>query len=390
MYQVKTYNAIAPAGLAAFTADYRINQGQEPDAYMIRSVDLHGQAFPASLKVIARCGAGFNNIPLGQATKAGIAVFNTPGGNANAVKELVIAMMIATQRNLFAAAKWSAQAPAGADVTLQTEKQKNRFNGTELAGKKLAVLGLGHVGSLVANAGVDLGMQVIGYDPYLSVESAWRLSPQVQQARTLKETVADADFITVHVPKTEKTTGLIGAREIASFKPGAVLLNYSRLGIVDDGAVLPALAGGQIKHYCTDFSNAAILQQAGVTITPHIGGSTKEGEANCARLAAQEIMAYLETGSTINAVNLPNVKAPFAGAARLAIIHQNILNMLGQITAAIAKFKLNIENLVNRARGQAAYTLVDLAQLPAEQGQAVVKALQKIPAVYRVRLLSAP
>jgi D-3-phosphoglycerate dehydrogenase len=365
MYQIKTYNAIAAAGLAAFTADYGINLGQEPDAYMIRSIDLHGHDFPASLKVIARCGAGFNNIPLEQATKAGIAVFNTPGGNDNAVKELVIAMMIATQRNLFAAVDWSAHAPAGADVTLRSEKQKNQFNGTELAGKKLAVLGLGNIGSLVANAAVHLGMLVTGYDPFLSVESAWQLSPQVQQAQTLQETVADADFITMHVPKTQETTGLIGAREIASFKPNAVLLNYSRLGIVDNQAVLQALDSGQIKHYCTDFSEAQILHKPGITITPHIGGSTKEGEANCARQAAQEITAYLQTGSTLNSVNLPNVSAPFAGAARLTIIHQNIPNMLGQITSVIANFKLNIENLVNRARGQVAYTLVDLAALPA-------------------------
>lgn len=388
MFQIKTYNAIAQAGLNEFDDHYQINTGKDADAYMIRSVDLHDADFPDELKVIARCGAGFNNIPLTKASEQGIAVFNTPGGNANAVKELVIALMIATSRKLIQASEWSANAKPGADITLRTEKQKTQFNGTEVKGKRLAVIGMGHVGSLVANAAIDLGMDVIGYDPYLSVESAWNLSRSVQRAKTIKEVVAGADFITVHVPKNEETTGLIGADEIAAFKPGAILFNYSRIGIVENKAVLPALENGQISHYCTDFSDEQILNNDQVTITPHIGGSTVEAENNCARIAAHEIMDYLTTGSTINSVNLPNVDAPFASPYRFTIIHRNIPNMLGQITTAIAQVGLNIENLVNRSRDDFAYTIVDVSDLTAEQADQVVQKLTAVPAVGRVRLIT--
>lgn len=247
---------------------------------------------------------------------------------------------------------------------------------------------MGHVGSLVANAAIDLGMDVIGYDPYLSVESAWNLSRNVQRAKTIKEVVAGADFITVHVPKNEETTGLIGADEIAAFKPGAILFNYSRIGIVENKAVLPALENGQISHYCTDFSDEQILNNDQVTITPHIGGSTVEAENNCAQIAAHEIMDYLTTGSTINSVNLPNVDAPFASPYRFTIIHRNIPNMLGQITTAIAQVGLNIENLVNRSRDDFAYTIVDVSDLTAEQADQVVKKLTAVPAVGRVRLIT--
>ncbi|KRK59901.1 D-isomer specific 2-hydroxyacid dehydrogenase [Limosilactobacillus antri DSM 16041] len=354
---------------------------------MIRSVDLHDHQFPAALKVIARCGAGFNNIPLERATEQGIAVFNTPGGNANAVKELVVALLIASSRNLLQAAQWSAQAAPGADITLRTEQQKTKFNGQEIIGRRLAVIGLGHVGSLVANAGVALGMEVVGYDPYLSVESAWNLAREVKRTATIEEAIAGADFITVHVPKNEETTGLIGAAELRLMKKTAVLLNYSRLGIVDNAAVVAALANGNCQHYCTDFSEEQILNNPGITITPHIGGSTHEAEASCSQIAAREIMDYLATGNTVNSVNLPNVQAPFAGPYRLTIIHRNIPNMLGQITTAIAGAGLNIENLLNRARGDFAYTIVDVNQMTPAIERAVLAALDKIPAVSRVRLI---
>lgn len=388
MFNVKTYNAIAQQGLAEFTADYQVNQaGAAPDAYMIRSVDLHDHQFPAALKVIARCGAGFNNIPLERATKQGIAVFNTPGGNANAVKELVVALLIASSRNLLQAAQWSAQAAPGADITLRTEQQKTKFNGQEIIGRRLAVIGLGHVGSLVANAGVALGMEVVGYDPYLSVESAWNLAREVKRTATIEEAIAGADFITVHVPKNEETTRLIGAAELRLMKKTAVLLNYSRLGIVDNAAVVAALANGNCQHYCTDFSEEQILNNPGITITPHIGGSTHEAEASCSQIAAREIMDYLATGNTVNSVNLPNVQVPFAGPYRLTIIHRNIPNMLGQITTAIAGAGLNIENLLNRARGDFAYTIVDVNQMTPAIERAVLAALGKVPAVSRVRLI---
>lgn len=388
MYQIKTYNAIAKQGLAVFGDNYQINhENVAPDAYMIRSVDLHDHQFPKGLKVIARCGAGFNNIPLQKASEAGIAVFNTPGGNANAVKELIVGMMIATNRNFVAAVDWSAKAAPGADITLRTEKQKTQFKGQELLGKKLAVIGMGHVGSLVANAAVDLGMDVIGYDPYLSVESAWNLSREVKRAATIDEVVAGADFVTVHVPKNEETTGLIGPRELDQMKPTTVLLNYSRLGIVDNAATIAALAAGQLRHYCTDFSEEQILGNERITITPHIGGSTAEAEANCSRIAAHEICEYLTTGNTVNSVNLPNVKVPFASPYRITVIHRNIPNMLGQITTIIAQAGLNIENLVNRSRGDYAYTMVDVTELDEATAAKVLATLGGIRAVSRVRLI---
>lgn len=386
MYHVKTYNAIAPAGLATLSDQYRVNQPQAaPDAYMIRSVDLHEHDFPASLKVIARCGAGFNNIPLARASAAGIAVFNTPGGNANAVKELVLAMMIAANRNLIAAAEWTQQVAAGADITL--EAKKSQFNGQEIAGKKLAVIGTGHVGSLVANAGEALGMEVVGYDPYLSVESAWNLSRNVHRAATLAEAVAGADFVTVHVPKNEETTGMIDAGLLAQLKPTAVLLNFARLGIVDNEAAVAALNAGRLRWYLTDFSDATLQGHPRVVILPHLGGSTVEAEANCAKLAAQELMTFLETGNVVNSVNLPNVSAPFASDQRLTLIHQNIPNMLGQISTVIANAGINIENLVNRSRGDYAYTMVDVASMPPTAAEGLVATLGQIEAVSRIRLL---
>ena len=388
MYQIKTYNAIAQAGLDEFTADYQINNPEaQPDAYMIRSVDLHDHEFPKSLKVIARCGAGFNNIPLDKALANGTVVFNTPGGNSNAVKELVVASMIMASRNIIAAVQWSANAKPGADITLRTEKQKTSFNGTELLGKRIAVIGMGHVGSLVANAAVDLGMDVIGYDPYLSVESAWQLESQVKRAQTRADAITGADFVTVHVPKNEETTGLIGTEELKHFKHGAVLLNYSRLGIVDNAAAVKALADGTLKKYYTDFSEAQILNNPDIVIMPHIGGSTVEAEVKCAQIAAHEIMTYLETGNIKNSVNLPDVAAPFASPDRFTLIHKNIPNMLGQISTFMADEGINIENLVNRSRGNYAYTMLDVSNLTPATAQKVIDRLSQVDAITRVRLI---
>jgi len=257
MYQIKTYNAIAQAGLDAFTTDYQLNQSDDPDAYLIRSVDLHHQTLPKSLKVIARAGAGVNNVPLEAATANGTAVFNTPGSNANAVKELIIALLIIASRNLMAAANYSAQ-HTEADVSQRTEHDKTKFNGTELLGKTLAVIGLGHVGSLVANAALGLGMHVIGYDPYLSADAAWNIAKQVQRADSIETAVKNADYVTVHVPKEEDTLNLLGASELAAMQPQVQLFNYSRGGIVDNGAVLDALKAGRLAHYYTDFGEPRI------------------------------------------------------------------------------------------------------------------------------------
>lgn len=323
MYEVKTFNAIAQVGLDTFTDDFAINQTDDPDAYLIRSVNLLKENLPESLKTIVRAGAGVNNIPLGRATEQGIAVFNTPGSNANAVKELVISLMIATVRNLFAANDYSNK-HTEADVSQRTEKDKTKFNGTELAGKHLAVIGLGHVGSLVANAALSLGMKVTGYDPYLSANAAWRINNRVKRVDTLKKVLKNADFVTVHVPKNNETTDLISTKEINEMKDGAILFNYSRIGIVNNQAVVKALRNQKLVHYCTDFGEPIIADHEKITITPHIGGSTLEAESNGAVQGANTVMNYLENGDTTNCVNLPNMQVPFETTYRVTVIHQNV------------------------------------------------------------------
>lgn len=386
MYQIKTYNAIAQAGLDTFTTDYALNQSDQPDAYLIRSVDLHQQTLPKSLKVIARAGAGVNNIPLDAATDNGTAVFNTPGSNANAVKELIIALLVIASRNLMAAANYSAE-HTEADVSQRTEHDKTKFNGTELLGKTLAVIGLGHVGSLVANTALTLGMNVIGYDPYLSADAAWNISKQVQRAATLEMAVSHADYVTVHVPKSEDSLNLVGAAELKAMPVGVQLFNYSRGGIVDNGAVLDAIQTGQVGHYYTDFGEPRLANQAAVTVTPHIGGSTIEAEVNGATQAARTIMTYLETGNVQYAINLPDLTVPFNAAYRFTVIHQNVPNMVSQITSKLADAGLNIATMANAAKHHTAYTIIDVDDLDHDSSQYLIDALNKIPAVYRVRLL---
>jgi len=386
MYEVKTFNAIAKAGLDAFTTDFGINQTDEPDAYLIRSVNLLQADLPDSLKTIVRAGAGVNNVPLGRATAQGIAVFNTPGSNANAVKELVISLMIATARNLFEAHNYSDE-HTEADVSQRTEKDKTKFNGTELAGKRLAVIGLGNVGSLVANAALALGMKVIGYDPYLSANAAWRINNRVKRVDSIKNAVKSADFVTVHVPKNNETIGLLGTKEITEMKDGAVLFNYSRIGIVDNKAAVKAIRSQKISHYCTDFGEPIIADQEKITITPHIGGSTLEAETNGAVQGANTVMNYLEEGDTTHCVNLPNMQVPFETAYRVTVIHQNVPNMVGQISTQIANREINIENMANAAKEKVAYTIIDVDDLQGKDQDALITALESIKEVYKVRVI---
>lgn len=386
MYQIKTYNAIAPVGLNTFTTDYALNQSEHPDAYLIRSVNLHDELLPASLKVIVRAGAGVNNIPIKQATANGTAVFNTPGSNANAVKELIIGLLIMASRNLLAATTYSAQ-HAEADISQRTEHDKTQFNGIELTGKTLAVIGLGHVGSLVANAALNLGMNVIGYDPYLSADAAWNIAKQVQRAATLPDAVKNADFVTVHVPKNADTHHLIDEKALTAMRAGVQLFNYSRLGIVDNMAVISALTTKQVAHYYTDFGETQLAEHPAVTVTPHIGGSTIEAEINGATQAAHTIMTYLETGNVHAAINLPDLNVPFNAAYRFTIIHQNVPNMVSQITAKLATANLNIATMANAAKNQTAYTIIDVDDLQQLSQTDLITELNKIPAVIRVRLL---
>ncbi|MBD9204860.1 3-phosphoglycerate dehydrogenase [Lactobacillus ruminis] len=386
-FDVKTYNVIAQEGIDVFPKDsYTVNQTEKPDALLIRSQDMHKTAFGTNVLAIARAGAGFNNIPLVKCTDQGTVVFNTPGSNANAVKELVVALLILAARPVIPAIQW-ARKMGGADVSLQTEKGKNHFDGTELQGKRIGVIGLGSVGSKVARAAYDLGMDVVGYDPYISVEHAWRLSNDIPRAESLDDVLNDSDYVTIHIPYTEQNRNLISAKELAKMKDGAVLLNYSRGGIVNDHDVCEALDSGKLRLFMTDFSSPEVLNHDKTVVTPHLGGTTEEAEVNGAKQAARTLRKYLETGNIVNSVNFPTVEMPFEAPLRLTLIHQNIPNMVGRITTILANREINIDNMINRSRDKIAYTVIDAAALSEEQVEELEKELMTIPEVIRVRAL---
>ncbi|WP_270351872.1 phosphoglycerate dehydrogenase [Ligilactobacillus ruminis] len=386
-FDVKTYNVIAQEGIDVFPKDsYTVNQTEKPDALLIRSQDMHKTAFGTNVLAIARAGAGFNNIPLVKCTDQGTVVFNTPGSNANAVKELVVALLILAARPVIPAIQW-AKKMGGADVSLQTEKGKNHFDGTELQGKRIGVIGLGSVGSKVARAAYDLGMEVVGYDPYISVEHAWRLSNDIPRAESLDDVLNDSDYVTIHIPYTEQNRNLISAKELAKMKDGAVLLNYSRGGIVNDHDVCEALDSGKLRLFMTDFSSPEVLNHDKTVVTPHLGGTTEEAEVNGAKQAARTLRKYLETGNIVNSVNFPTVEMPFEAPLRLTLIHKNIPNMVGRITTILANREINIDNMINRSRDKIAYTVIDAAALSEEQVKELEKELMTIPEVIRVRAL---
>ena len=386
-FDVKTYNVIAQEGIDVFPKDsYTVNQTEKPDALLIRSQDMHKTAFGTNVLAIARAGAGFNNIPLVKCTDQGTVVFNTPGSNANAVKELVVALLILAARPVIPAIQW-ARKMGGADVSLQTEKGKNHFDGTELQGKRIGVIGLGSVGSKVARAAYDLGMDVVGYDPYISVEHAWRLSNDIPRAESLDDVLNDSDYVTIHIPYTEQNRNLISAKELAKMKDGAVLLNYSRGGIVNDHDVCEALDSSKLRLFMTDFSSPEVLNHDKTVVTPHLGGTTEEAEVNGAKQAARTLRKYLETGNIVNSVNFPTVEMPFEAPLRLTLIHQNIPNMVGRITTILANREINIDNMINRSRDKIAYTVIDAAALSEEQVEELEKELMTIPEVIRVRAL---
>ena len=386
-FDVKTYNVIAQEGIDVFPKDsYTVNKTEKPDALLIRSQDMHKTAFGTNVLAIARAGAGFNNIPLVKCTDQGTVVFNTPGSNANAVKELVVALLILAARPVIPAIQW-AKKMGGADVSLQTEKGKNHFDGTELQGKRIGVIGLGSVGSKVARAAYDLGMDVVGYDPYISVEHAWRLSNDIPRAESLDDVLNDSDYVTIHIPYTEQNRNLISAKELAKMKDGAVLLNYSRGGIVNDHDVCEALDSGKLRLFMTDFSSPEVLNHDKTVVTPHLGGTTEEAEVNGAKQAARTLRKYLETGNIVNSVNFPTVEMPFEAPLRLTLIHKNIPNMVGRITTILANREINIDNMINRSRDKIAYTVIDAAALSEEQVEELEKELMTIPEVIRVRAL---
>jgi D-3-phosphoglycerate dehydrogenase len=386
-YRILTLNAISPLGLDRLPASrYQVGkQFDAPDAILVRSADMHKMAMPASVRAIGRAGAGTNNIPVVELSKRGVPVFNAPGANANAVKELVLAALLMAARNLLPALAYvGALDPRAADLDKQVEDGKKQFAGIELPNRTLGVVGLGAIGSLVAGTALKLGMKVIGFDPEITVDAAWRLPASVRRANSIEELLKQSDFVSLHVPLLPATRGLLNETRIAALKPGAVLLNFARDALVEDAAVAAALTAGRIKSYMTDFPNAALLGVPGVVAFPHLGASTAEAEDNCAVMVVDQLRAYLEEGSIVNAVNFPNVEMARESPYRVAVANANVPNLLGQISTALAQAGLNIHNMVNKSRGEVAYTLVDVdSPIPA----AAVDALAAIDGVLAVRLI---
>lgn len=361
--QIKTLNNIAESGLNVFNKEnYSIdNDSENPDAILLRSFNMHTLELGDNLKAIARAGAGVNNIPVENCTERGIVVFNTPGANANAVKEIVLTSLMASSRNLFDGITWTkALADEGDQIPKLVEAGKKQFVGKEIKGKTLGVIGLGAIGALVANDALDLDMDVIGYDPYISVDLAWKLSRNVKRAMTLEQVFANADYITVHVPVVESTKGMFNAEAFKLMKPGVHILNFSRGELVNEADMIDALESGIVGKYITDFPNENVLKMKNTVCIPHLGASTEESEENCAIMAARQMKEFLETGNIKNSVNFPNAYLEYTGKRRLAVFHKNVPNMVGQITSAVSNYNLNIADMVNRSRGDFAYTMIDI------------------------------
>jgi len=387
MFQIKTFNAIAPEGLQRLEKEkYAINESDQPQGILLRSQKLHDYAFPESVLGIARAGAGTNNIPVKACTEKGIVVFNTPGANANAVKELVIASLLLSVRPILRGAQW-VQTLSGDNVEEQAEAQKSQFAGTELEGKKLGIIGLGSIGAMVANDAYRLGMEVVGYDPYVSVDTAWTISRRVKRANDISEVFSTCDFITVHVPLMENTHHLVGEAELAKMKPTTKLFNFSRKEIVDTDAVLRALKADRLAGYTTDFADEQLLHNEKVLVLPHLGASTEEAEVNCAKMAARTLKKFLEFGTIKRSVNFPTVEMAFHSPYRLTIINRNVPNMLGQISSIIAESGINIDNMLNRGREDFASTLADVASEDEALLNQLADKLRENENIVRVRVI---
>ena len=389
MYKIQTLNAISNIIHTQLSADkYTVSKDEPiPDAILVRSAAMHDMTFGSQLLAIGRAGAGVNNIPIDRCSKEGIVVFNTPGANANAVAELVIAGLLMSGRNIAGGIAWAKTLKGqGAEVAKLVEKGKSQFVGPEMRGKTLGVIGLGAIGAIVANAASrGLGMNVVGYDPFISVESAWSLSTSVHRAASADDVLAQADYVTFHIPLNDKTRGTINADMIAKMKDGAGILNFSRGELADVAAVKEALASGKLSSYVTDFPSDDLLDVEHVVCIPHLGASTPESEENCASMAAAEIRDYIEKGSIHNSVNFPEVLLAEPEAARVLVLHENIPNMVSTITAAAAKEGLNIENMLNRSKKDMAVTVMEMAELPSQNALDV---LAQVPGIIRVRVFS--
>ena len=387
MYQYHCLNAISDVGLKIFDDNYeKVETMDNADAVLVRSAAMHDMELGEHVKVIARAGAGVNNIPLTKCADQGIVVFNTPGANANAVKELVIAGMFLASRDIIGGTNWVQSERMNDDIAKLTEKEKKRFAGHELQGKKLGVIGLGAIGIQVANTAVHLGMEVYGYDPYISVKAAWSLSRHINHINNVEDIYKQCDFITIHVPLLDSTKKMINKKAIDMMKDGVVVMNFARDLLVDEKDMVEALADGKVKHYVTDFPNTTVAGVKNAIVTPHLGASTEEAEDNCAAMAAKEIRNFLENGNITNSVNYPNCDMGIAGEfPRLSICHRNIKNMLNQFTDIFTDEDLNIEHMTNGSRGDYAYSMFDLSSKPSAEA---VEKLKNIEGVLRVRVIA--
>lgn len=386
MYQYHCLNPISQIGLDKFTENYQKTEAAEAaDAILVRSASMHEMELPENLKVVARAGAGVNNIPLDRCAEKGIVVFNTPGANANGVKELVIAGMLLAARDIIGGINWVQEYEEDGDIAKITEKKKKAFAGTELEGKKIGVIGLGAIGVLVANAATYLGMEVYGYDPYVSVDAAWKLSRNIHHAKSVDELYKECDYLTVHVPALDDTKGMINKDAISLMKDGVVILNFARDVLVNQEDIVDALVSEKVRSYVTDFPTKEIVGVRGAIVIPHLGASTEESEDNCAKMAVAEVMDYLQNGNITHSVNYPDCNMGVCtGAARIAILHKNIKNMIGQYSSVLGEAGVNIADMTNKSRNDYAYSLLDL-DAPATAD--VIEKLAAIDGVLKVRVI---
>ena len=386
MYKYHCLNPVSDVGLEQFTEEYvPVSTMENADAVLVRSAVMHDMEFTPDLKVIARAGAGVNNIPLERCAEEGIVVFNTPGANANGVKELVIAGMLLASRDIIGGINWVQENEEDGNIAKDAETAKKAFAGCELEGKKLGVIGLGAIGVLVANAATALGMDVYGYDPYVSIDSAWRLSRSIHHAKTVDELYGDCDYITIHVPAIESTKGMIDKDAIGLMKKGVVVLNFARNVLVDEEAMVDALVSGHVKHYVSDFPTPVTAGVKGAIVIPHLGASTEESEDNCAKMAVKELRNYLENGNIKNSVNYPDCDMGMRGDnTRILLLHRNVPNMIGQFTKILANDNMNIADLTNKSKGKYAYTMIDVDSPVSDK---VAEELSAVKEVLRVRII---
>lgn len=386
MFQYKCLNPISKVGLERLTDAYAATEEMnQADAILVRSASMHEMEIPAKVKTIARAGAGTNNIPLDRCSEQGVVVFNTPGANANGVKEMVIAGMLLASRDIVGGIEWIEQQKENENIGKLAEKQKKQFAGCEIKGKRLGVIGLGAIGAMVANTAIYLGMEVYGYDPYISIDTAWKLSREIKHISNVADIFRDCDYITLHVPLLDSTKGMISRESIEMMKDGVVILNFSRDLLVDETALVEALENGKVKKYVTDFANPTVAGAKNTLVTPHLGASTEESEDNCAMMAVKEIRDYLENGNIHNSVNYPNCDmGQCMAAGRVAILHRNVVNMISQFTKMLGDAGMNISDMTNKSKGDYAYTLIDL-ETAAQQD--IVEKLEAIKGVLKVRIV---